>query len=47
VLAGHPGYEVTEGSVTYDRQDLLALDPEVRAQQGIFLAFQYPVEIPA
>ncbi|HLE56699.1 MAG TPA: Fe-S cluster assembly ATPase SufC [Rhodothermia bacterium] len=45
VLAGHPGYEVT-GSVTYDGQDLLALDPEVRAQQGIFLAFQYPVEIP-
>jgi Fe-S cluster assembly ATP-binding protein len=46
VLAGHPGYEVTEGTVTYDGQDLLALDPEVRAQQGIFLAFQYPVEIP-
>jgi Fe-S cluster assembly ATP-binding protein len=46
VLAGHPGYEVTKGSVTYDGQDLLALDPEVRAQQGIFLAFQYPVEIP-
>jgi Fe-S cluster assembly ATP-binding protein len=45
VLAGHPGYEVT-GSVTYDGQDLLALDPEVRAQQGLFLAFQYPVEIP-
>lgn len=46
VLAGHPAYEVTEGSVTYDGQDLLTLDPEVRAQQGIFLAFQYPVEIP-
>jgi Fe-S cluster assembly ATP-binding protein len=46
VLAGHPGYEVTEGSVTYDGKDLLALDPEVRAQEGIFLAFQYPVEIP-
>ena len=46
VLSGHPGYEVTEGSVTYDGQDLLTLDPEVRAQQGIFLAFQYPVEIP-
>jgi Fe-S cluster assembly ATP-binding protein len=45
VLAGHPGYEVT-GSVTYDGQDLLAMDPEVRAQQGMFLAFQYPVEIP-
>jgi Fe-S cluster assembly ATP-binding protein len=46
VLAGHPAYEVTSGSVTYEGQDLLALDPEVRAQQGIFLAFQYPVEIP-
>ena len=46
VLAGHPGYEVTEGSVTYDGKDLLAMDPEVRAQEGIFLAFQYPVEIP-
>jgi Fe-S cluster assembly ATP-binding protein len=46
VLAGHPGYEVTEGSVTYDGNDLLAMDPEVRAQEGIFLAFQYPVEIP-
>src|SRR5512133_4013481 len=46
VLAGHPAYEVTEGSVTYEGQDLLSLDPEVRAQQGIFLAFQYPVEIP-
>jgi Fe-S cluster assembly ATP-binding protein len=46
VLAGHPGYEVTEGTITYDGQDLLAVDPEVRAQQGIFLAFQYPVEIP-
>jgi Fe-S cluster assembly ATP-binding protein len=45
VLAGHPGYEVT-GTVTYDGQDLLAMDPEVRAQQGMFLAFQYPVEIP-
>jgi Fe-S cluster assembly ATP-binding protein len=46
VLAGHPGYEVTEGSVTYEGNDLLAMDPEVRAQEGIFLAFQYPVEIP-
>src|SRR6266511_2953638 len=45
VLAGHPGYEVT-GSVAYDGQDLLALDPVVRAQQGMFLAFQYPVELP-
>jgi Fe-S cluster assembly ATP-binding protein len=46
VLAGHPGYEVTEGSVTYDGKNLLEMDPEVRAQEGIFLAFQYPVEIP-
>src|SRR5512132_1857705 len=46
VLAGHPAYEVTEGTVTYEGQDLLAMDPEVRAQNGIFLAFQYPVEIP-
>jgi Fe-S cluster assembly ATP-binding protein len=46
VLAGHPAYEVTAGSVTYEGEDLLAMDPEVRAQQGIFLAFQYPVEIP-
>jgi Fe-S cluster assembly ATP-binding protein len=46
VLAGHPAYQVTGGTVTYDDQDLLAMDPEVRAQAGIFLAFQYPVEIP-
>jgi Fe-S cluster assembly ATP-binding protein len=46
VLAGNPAYEVTGGSVTYNGQDLLALEPEVRAQQGVFLAFQYPVEIP-
>ena len=46
VLAGHPAYEVTGGTVTYNGQDLLALDPEIRAQAGIFLAFQYPVEIP-
>jgi len=46
VLAGHPGYEVTGGSATYDGQDLLSLPPEERAQKGIFLAFQYPVEIP-
>jgi Fe-S cluster assembly ATP-binding protein len=46
VLSGHPAYEVTGGTVTYRGQDLLAMDPEVRAQQGIFLAFQYPVEIP-
>jgi Fe-S cluster assembly ATP-binding protein len=46
VLAGHPAYEVTGGTVTYEGEDLLAMDPEVRAQAGIFLAFQYPVEIP-
>ncbi|MEP7001906.1 MAG: Fe-S cluster assembly ATPase SufC [bacterium] len=46
VLAGHPAYEVTGGTVTYEGDDLLEMDPEVRAQKGIFLAFQYPVEIP-
>ena len=46
VLAGHPAYEVTGGSVTYRGQNLLELEPEVRAQAGVFLAFQYPVEIP-
>jgi Fe-S cluster assembly ATP-binding protein len=46
VLAGHPAYEVTEGSVMYEGQDLLDLEPEARAQAGVFLAFQYPVEIP-
>ena len=46
VLAGHPGYEVTAGEVLYDGRNLLEMDPEVRAQEGIFLAFQYPVEIP-
>jgi Fe-S cluster assembly ATP-binding protein len=46
VLAGHPAYEVTAGTVTYGGEDLLAMDAEVRAQAGVFLAFQYPVEIP-
>jgi Fe-S cluster assembly ATP-binding protein len=46
VLAGNPSYEVTKGTITYNGQNLLELDPEVRAQNGIFLAFQYPVEIP-
>jgi Fe-S cluster assembly ATP-binding protein len=46
VLAGRPGYEVTGGRVTYDGQDLLALAPEERARAGLFLGFQYPVEIP-
>jgi Fe-S cluster assembly ATP-binding protein len=46
VLAGHPAYEVTEGSIRFDGQDLLESEPEERAAAGIFLAFQYPVEIP-
>ena len=46
VLAGRDSYEVTGGSVLFDGQDLLALEPEERAAAGIFLAFQYPVEIP-
>ena len=46
VIAGHPGYQVTGGSVEYLGDDLLGMDAEVRAQKGIFLAFQYPVEIP-
>jgi Fe-S cluster assembly ATP-binding protein len=45
VLAGHPGYEVVNGSITYDGQDLLAMQPEDRAREGVFMAFQYPVEI--
>ena len=45
VLAGHPAYEVRAGSATYDGKDLLDLDPEERARAGVFLAFQYPVEI--
>jgi Fe-S cluster assembly ATP-binding protein len=46
VLAGREGYEVTGGEVSYDGQDLLAMEPEERAAAGVFLAFQYPVEIP-
>ena len=46
VLAGRDGYEVTEGSILYQGRDLLELSPEERAREGIFLAFQYPVEIP-
>ncbi len=46
VLAGHPAYEVTGGTVTYEGKDLLDLEPEERSQAGLFLAFQYPVEIP-
>jgi Fe-S cluster assembly ATP-binding protein len=46
VLAGHEGYEVTQGAMTYQGRDLLSMAPEERAREGIFLAFQYPVEIP-
>jgi Fe-S cluster assembly ATP-binding protein len=46
VIAGKPGYEVTEGSIEFHGKDLLELDPEERAAEGVFLAFQYPVEIP-
>jgi len=46
VIAGHPGYEVTSGSIECDGQDLLELEAEERAQAGVFLAFQYPIEIP-
>ncbi|MCK5728142.1 MAG: Fe-S cluster assembly ATPase SufC [Methylococcales bacterium] len=46
ILSGKSGYTVTEGSITYNGQDLLALAPETRAREGVFLAFQYPIEIP-
>ena len=46
VLVGHPAYEVTEGSVTFEGEDILELEPEERAHRGLFLSFQYPVEIP-
>jgi Fe-S cluster assembly ATP-binding protein len=46
VLAGRPGYEVSEGGATFDGTDLLAMDPHERAAAGLFLGFQYPVEIP-
>jgi Fe-S cluster assembly ATP-binding protein len=46
ILAGREGYEVTDGSVTYLGRDLLSMTPEERAREGLFLAFQYPVEIP-
>ena len=46
VLAGRAGYDITEGSITYNGEDLAALAPEVRAAKGVFLAMQYPVEIP-
>jgi len=46
VLAGRPGYEVSEGGVTFDGRDLLAMEPHERAAAGLFLGFQYPIEIP-
>ena len=46
VLVGHPTYEVTEGSVTFEGEDILELEPEERTHLGLFLSFQYPVEIP-
>ena len=46
VLAGHPGYEVSGGEIIFDGKDLLGLAPDERAREGVFLAFQYPVEIP-
>ncbi|WP_108883464.1 Fe-S cluster assembly ATPase SufC [Anderseniella sp. Alg231-50] len=46
VLAGRPGYEVTEGSITYNGEDLLEMEIDERAAAGVFLAFQYPIEIP-
>ena len=47
VLAGHPGYEVTGGQVHYNGVDLLEMAADERARKGVFMAFQYPVEIPA
>jgi Fe-S cluster assembly ATP-binding protein len=46
ILSGHPGYEATGGTVSYQGKDLLDMDPEERACEGVFMAFQYPVEIP-
>jgi Fe-S cluster assembly ATP-binding protein len=46
VLAGHDGYEVTEGTITFKGEDLLAMEPDERAAAGVFLALQYPIEIP-
>ena len=46
VIAGHPGYEATGGSVEFDGEDLLEMEPDERARAGVFMAFQYPVEIP-
>ncbi len=46
VLAGHPSYEVTEGEVLYEGKNLLEMTPDERAREGIFMAFQYPIEVP-
>ena len=46
VLSGHPAYTVTSGNVTFNGKDLLAMSPEIRAREGLFMSFQYPVEIP-
>src|SRR5438445_6648570 len=46
VMAGHPDYHVTKGKITMDSEDLLALEPDDRARKGLFLAFQYPSEVP-
>src|SRR6186997_3281522 len=46
VLSGHPEYEVTGGEILFNGRDLLGMDPEERAREGVFMAFQYPVEIP-
>lgn len=46
ILAGHPAYEVTQGEITFEGEDLLEKDPDERAREGVFLAFQYPVEVP-
>lgn len=46
VVAGHPAYEVTEGQILYEGEDILEMEPDERARMGIFLAFQYPVEVP-
>jgi len=46
ILAGHPAYEVTSGEISFEGKDLLELDPDERAREGVFMAFQYPVEVP-
>src|SRR5207247_5503780 len=46
VLAGHPSYEVTQGEIIYQGKNLLELSPDERAREGVFMAFQYPIEVP-